>query len=148
MIIRKAQLNDINQIIRLCKAHAAYEKATFNDNNKAELLTRYLFEKANGLQCLVVEEHQHLIGYATFIKQFSTWDADYYVYLDCLFLDDSVRGQGIGTQLMAMIKEYAVSEHCFTIQWQTPNFNTNAIRFYKKLGAQSLSKERFFFNCD
>ncbi|MEO1715245.1 MAG: GNAT family N-acetyltransferase, partial [Bacteroidota bacterium] len=75
---------------------------------------------------------------------FSTWDAEYYVYLDCLYLEPQTRGQGIGTQIMEEVKAFARAEDCSVIQWQTPDFNEKAIRFYQKIGGVSKAKERFF----
>ncbi|WP_109853613.1 GNAT family N-acetyltransferase [Aquimarina sp. AU58] len=145
MIIRFAKEGDIKQIVLLCKAHAIYEKTTFDSNKKAMLLLQYLFGSENALKCVVVEQNNELLGYATFMKQFSTWDADFYIYLDCLYLKEETRGKGIGTKIMAMVKEFAISEGCTIIQWQTPDFNTDAINFYKKTGAKSKAKERFFW---
>ena len=145
MNIRFAKETDVNQIIVLCEAHAIFEKSDYNPNHKAELLSDELFRNSNGLQCLVVEQNNILIGYATFMKQFSTWDANYYIYLDCLFLSENARGNGIGFQMMCKIKEYAISQKCKLIQWQTPAFNENAILFYNKIGAKSNTKERFFW---
>ena len=31
------------------------------------------------------------------------------------------------------------------IKWQTPTFNTRAIKFYDRIGGKSKSKERYFF---
>lgn len=145
MKIRKAILKDIAQLVSLCAAHAAYEKCDFDESNKQQMLTEQLFSEANSIQCLVVENDQELLGYAVFLKQFSTWDTCFYVYLDCLFLDEKIRGQGIGKQLMQKVKDYAAEEKCSEIQWQTPDFNTRAIHFYNEIGAKSKTKERFFW---
>lgn len=146
MIIRFAEKKDVESIVNLCKLHATFEKCDFDKTNKTSLLTKYLFDDKDVLQCLVVEQHKEIIGYATFMKQFSTWDASFYLYLDCLFFLDTVRGKGLGTLLMNRIKAYAKTENCTHMQWQTPNFNTKAIQFYKKIGATTKTKERFFWN--
>lgn len=146
MIIRKPIPKDVEQLIDLCAAHAAYERVSFDKSQKKEKLNKQLFSIENNLQCLVVESDNQLVGYATYMKQFSTWDADFYVYLDCLFLKETTRGNGLGKQLMEKIKEYAVAENCIEIQWQTPSFNSRAISFYKRLGAGSKTKERFFWS--
>jgi len=145
MKIRKAIEKDVEQIVKLCEEHAVFEKATFSKKNKIELLTQHLFHSKINLKCLVVELNNEIVGYATFIKQFSTWDADFYIYLDCLFLREKVRGRGMGKRMMNKVKDYAKSENCNSIQWQTPEFNKKAIAFYKKLGAESKTKERFFW---
>lgn len=146
MQIRFAKKQDVKQIVKLCELHATYEKATFDTFNKEESLIKHLFDSSNNIKCLVVENNNQIVGYSTFTKQFSTWDANYYIYLDCLFFNEEVRGKGLGTKLMVKIKEYAKSENCKIIQWQTPDFNEKAITFYRKLGAKSKTKERFYWN--
>jgi len=94
----------------------------------------------------VVEEENSIIGYATYMKQFSTWDCDFYIYLDCLFLKANARGKGLGKLVMNELKKQAKIQNCNTIQWQTPDFNTKAIHFYQKMGAFSKTKERFFLD--
>lgn len=142
MTIRIAENKDFEAIKKLVKAHAKFEKASALSDNNLDKLSNYIFS-TDVVKCLVVELNNEIVGYATFMKQFSTWDANYYIYLDCLYLNEKTRGKGIGTQIMGKIKAYAKSINCSEIQWQTPDFNKEAIDFYKKLGAESKTKERF-----
>jgi len=144
MLIRKVEERDIDQLIELCALHAAYEKASYSSEGKRDKLFKHLFVDKT-VECLVVENQKELVGYATFLKQFSTWGADYYLYLDCLYLVEELRGQGVGTQLMNLLKSYAEEENCFQMQWQTPAFNKSAISFYRKIGGVSKEKHRFFW---
>lgn len=80
------------------------------------------------------------------MKQYSTWNAAEYLYMDCLFLDDKYRSNGIGVALVNEMKKFGKENDITGIQWQTPDFNERAIKFYKKIGATSLSKERFFLD--
>jgi len=143
MEIRFAEKKDLPQIIELCAEHADYERAEYEVKNKAELLYEYIFGQNVSVKCLVVAQKNSIIGYATFMKQFSTWNADFYIYLDCLYLKADSRGLGLGSSLMEKIKEYAEVENCIVIQWQTPKFNRKAIDFYRKIGGTSKTKERF-----
>ena len=143
MEIRFAEKKDLPQIIELCAEHAEYERAEYEVKNKAELLNEYIFGQNASVKCLVVAQKNSIIGYATFMKQFSTWNADFYIYLDCLYLKADSRGLGLGSSLMEKIKEYADVENCIVIQWQTPKFNRKAIDFYRKIGGTSKTKERF-----
>ena len=146
MEIRFANKNDLPQIIDLFEEHAAYEKADYKRKNKLELLSKFIFGQNPNLKCLVIAQENMIVGYATFMKQFSTWDAGFYTYLYCLFLKENVRGTGLGKLLMEKIKEYAKNENCSTIQWQTPDFNKKAINFYQKVGGRSKTKERFYLD--
>ncbi|REL24017.1 GNAT family N-acetyltransferase [Rhodohalobacter sp. SW132] len=142
--IRFAKETDLAEIVELCHQHALYEKSEYDKTGKQEKLKTHLFCDQPHFNCLVAEVHNEVVGYATYIKQFATWDADFYIYMDCLFLNEKSRGYGIGEQIMNRIKEESQKMGCNLIQWQTPDFNTGAIRFYKRIGATSKSKERFF----
>lgn len=145
MRIRFAEEKDMNAIIDLCKAHAQYEKSSFMEENKKELLSEYILDPDSNIQCLIAESDTEIMGYATFFKQFSTWDAGYYMYVDCLFLKENARGNGTGKQIMELIRAFSKEEDCPVIQWQTPSFNTRAIKFYSQFGAERKNKERFFW---
>lgn len=142
--IRFVEREDLNQVIDLCRAHALYEQSDYSDAGKQDGLLRDLFSTIPKLYCIVAEVGANLVGYATYMKQYATWEAGEYVYMDCLFVAESVRGQRIGEQLVERIKEESLKMGCSLIQWQTPDFNTRAIKFYNRIGATSLSKERFF----
>ncbi len=142
--IRFAEKCDVSQLVALCADHAAYEKAAYDPEGKAQLLTAGLFGEPPALFCLVVEQDDTLIGFLSYMRQYATWDAAWYVYIDCLYLAEPARNKGIGRQLVARLQVESEKLGCELIQWQTPAFNTGAIRFYKRLGASAKSKERFF----
>ena len=142
-IIRNAEVKDLDGIVGLCNAHAIFEKTTYDSTNKKNLLKEHLFGENKALECIVAEQNEQIIGYVTYMKQFSTWDAEFYVYLDCLYLTEESRGKGLGYRLMNEVKQYALSENCRIVQWQTPDFNVSAVEFYNRLGGHSKPKERF-----
>lgn len=146
--IRFAKKEDIHQIIDLCEAHAIYEQSDYSKKGKANQLTKDLFSSTPKLYCLVVETKNKLIGYATFMKQYATWNAKEYIYMDCLFMKDEARGFGLGEKLIVKIKEEGKKFGCDLIQWQTPDFNVRAIKFYNRVGATSKNKERFFLSIE
>ena len=94
----------------------------------------------------VVYSNDKLVGYMSILKQFSTWDMDWYQYLDCLYLSEDARGMGVGLSLMNKMKAFAKANKINTIQWQTPIDNLLAIEFYLKLGAIKKEKQRFFWS--
>lgn len=143
--IRFALSKDMPRVVALCQAHATYEKADYQPEGKTKQLSDSFFEYPPAAYCLVVEHHHQIVGYATFMKQFSTWDAAYYLYLDCLYFEPEARGLGLGKLVMDAVWAFAKAENCRRIEWQTPDFNESAIGFYKKLGAYGKTKERFFW---
>jgi GNAT superfamily N-acetyltransferase len=146
--IRSVKKEDLDELINLCKLHAIFEASGYNTEAKKELLDRNLFSDNPSLSCLVVENANKLIGYVTYMKQFSTWDANYYIYMDCLFMTEESRGFGMGEKLIHKIKVEARKMDCSLIQWQTPVFNKRAMKFYKRIGAYGKRKERYFLEVE
>lgn len=144
VVIRSARPEDLSELIRLCAAHAAYEQASYDRAGKAERLGALLFTTPPRLFCVVAENAGELIGYATWSQEVSTWDAWLYAHMDCLYLDLAGRGSGIGRRLVAQVAREAFAAGCRLVQWQTPTFNTRAMRFYARLGATRKEKVRFF----
>lgn len=144
--IRWARPKDMDELVRLCAEHAEYERSSFAPAGKEEALAHMLFGPDARLRCLVAEEGGKLMGYASFSVEVSTWDADRYMHMDCLFLRPEARNKGIGRALMARIAQEALAEGVKRMQWQTPSFNVNAIRFYDRLGPEKKEKFRMFLD--
>lgn len=142
-IIRDCETNDLTTLVELCQKHAEYEQATYNTDGKEDQLKQALFSKNPKLHCLVVKVNKAIIGYATYTIDYSTWDAADFMHMDCLYLEDTARGFGIGEAIIEKLKQIAIEKNCINIQWQTPTFNTRAIKFYNRIGASGKDKARF-----
>ena len=87
-----------------------------------------------------------LLGFATSRPEFSTWDAAYYLHLDCLYLRPELRSRSVSRRVVSAIDHEAPRLGRGRIQWQTPVFNTNAIALYQRLGATEKNKVRFYLD--
>ena len=145
-IIRKLEEKDLATLVKLCQNHADYEQATYNVTNKVQLLKEVIFANNPKLYCYVIESGVKLGGYFSFSIDFSTWDAQVFLYLDCLYLEPQFRGKKIGEVVFKKLKEIAKHNKCVNIQWQTPIFNKAAIKFYNRIGGIGKDKVRFFIN--
>lgn len=146
LTIRHLEQEDLPVLLQLCEAHARWEECTFHPQGKMDRWRRQLFNPDFGVHCWLLECAGQVVGYATFMEQYSTWEADFYLYLDCLYIEAAFRGRGFGAQLMQALQASAQSHDYPVIQWQTPMFNHSAIAFYQRLGAAAKTKERFFWH--
>lgn len=145
-MIRTIGIEDIPRLLELIQLHASFERASFNPLGKKRALENAFFREVPDLYGFVSVVDEKIEGYTTYLRQYSTWDAAYYLYIDCLFLTEEVRGKGYGAKLMQRVRQEAERMGYKLIQWQTPPFNKRAISFYNRLGAQAKTKERFFWN--
>jgi len=140
-LIRRVIDGDQTSLLLMMKEHAMFEGHKLECPKHQKLST---LENIS-VSMFVVTKNKKLVGYMSVIKQFSTWDMDWYLYLDCLYLKKETRGHGVGFKLMQKLKDFAKENMIQTIQWQTPKDNFSAIEFYQKLGAINKEKERFFW---
>jgi GNAT superfamily N-acetyltransferase len=145
--IQVAEPSDAATISKLCKAHAEFEKASFDSSGHAERLT-FLLSAANPKLTVLLAEQtansaKRAVGYAALTEDISTWKAAPFLHLDCLFVEKEMRGQGLGKAFFEMLKALAAARAIKQIQWHTPEWNQPAIEFYKTLGASSAPKQRF-----
>ncbi|MBS0444635.1 MAG: GNAT family N-acetyltransferase [Proteobacteria bacterium] len=143
-MIRTAAPGDIAQILDLCRAHAAYEKARYVEDRQGPRLARALFSAEPSMHAWVVDEGAaELLGYMTAVTEFATWPARAFVYMDTLYLREHARRQGWGQRLIATLSDFARARGAREIQWQTPPWNDDAIAFYRRIGADEADKVRF-----
>ncbi|TWJ03279.1 L-amino acid N-acyltransferase YncA [Mucilaginibacter frigoritolerans] len=147
-LIREIQENDLDELMLLIEEHTAYEQAVYNGVGKKERLQKELFRENSQLKCWVIEIDNKVNGFCSFTYDYSTWDAAFFIYMDCLYIRSSFRGIGIGSVILARLKVLAAEKQYVNVQWQTPDFNAPAIAFYKKNGALSKDKVRFTLSVD
>ena len=145
-IIRKCEAKDLPALVELCGKHAAFEQADYTLIGKQELLRNAILADVPKLFCFVIESDSKLEGYFSYTFDYSTWDAQTFLYLDCLYLEPAFRGLRIGEIVFNNLKEIAKINNCINIQWQTPIFNNRAIKFYNRIGGIGKDKVRFFIN--
>jgi len=134
---------DLPSLIALCAEHARYERASYDPSTKLDLLKDAIFTHPVRLFAWMAWKDGVPVGYATATVEFSTWAACNYLHMDCLFVEEQARGNAIGAKLLHMVKEQARILDLRELQWQTPDWNIDAMRFYARQGASAKSKQRF-----
>ena len=145
-VIRECIEKDLPELVELCGKHAAFEQANYDSTGKERLLKKALFSDRPKLFCSVIESSSKLQGYFSYTFDYSTWDAQTFIYLDCLYLEPEFRGHRIGEIVFDKLREIAKDNDCVNIQWQTPIFNERAIKFYNRIGGTGKEKVRFFID--
>lgn len=142
MQVRRALANDVGLLLPLCAEHAAYERLTYSAEAGVDELVRALGKRPL-LHAWVAMVADTAIGYASATLDFSTLDCGTYLHMDCLFVREGWRGHGIGRLLWDAVHAFACEQGCRNIQWQTPEWNVDAARFYRRLGATEMIKRRY-----
>jgi GNAT superfamily N-acetyltransferase len=134
---------DVAILVALCMDHALYEQASYDPAGKVKGLQRVLFATPPRLYSWLAWRGGVPMGYATASVEFSTFAAAEYMHMDCLFVDAKVRGNRVGQALMDAVVAMTRSLGLQEVQWQTPEWNDGAVRFYERRGAVAKAKQRF-----
>jgi GNAT superfamily N-acetyltransferase len=143
--VRRTRIGDLPQVVQLVSEHTAYERAAPPPADLARRLEDLLFGTAPPrLRCFVAELNDgQIIGYVSCAPEVSTWDGAEYLHMDCLFLREGHRGLRVGPLLVESVVAEARELGLNQVQWQTPPWNKDAIRFYDRLGAEAKEKQRY-----
>lgn len=141
--IRKAVQKDCPRIFELIKELAHYEKAP----DEVTVTLKHFEESGFGSRpvwwAFVAEENQTVIGFALYYIRYSTWKGQR-MYLEDLYITESERRKGVGSQLMKALMEEARYLNLNGITWQVLDWNKPAIDFYKRY---EISLDAEWINC-
>ncbi|WP_405700407.1 GNAT family N-acetyltransferase [Streptomyces sp. NBC_00069] len=142
--VRPARPEDLPRLVELVHEHVAYEKSAPRPADLADRLGPQLFAEGARLWVLLAEAPDGSVaGYAACSAEFAFWDARHYLHMDCLYLAEEARGHGLGAALTDGVAGLARELGLDQVQWQTPDWNEGAIRFYDRLGATGAPKRRY-----
>ncbi|MEL6814174.1 MAG: GNAT family N-acetyltransferase [Cyanobacteria bacterium J06598_3] len=133
--IRLATPEDVPAIFSLVKALSEYEKLAHEMVGTEADLHKGLFGERPYAEALVADVDGKAAGFALYFYNFSTFLMKPGIYLEDLFVHPDYRRQGIATALLQALASRAVDQDCGRLEWSVLDWNTDAITFYKRIGA-------------
>ena len=140
--IRPAEPADVTDIHSMIVELAVFEKLEHMVVDTEELLHEGLFGDKPACEAIVGEENGEVVAFALFFHNFSTFLTKKGLYLEDLYVRQSHRGKGYGTQLLARLAQLAVERNCGRFEWSVLDWNEPAIGFYQTMGAEILPEWR------
>lgn len=142
--IEIAEEKDVSSIVALIREFAAFENLSeFCEVTEANLIDA-MFGKNGCVEGLMVFSENEAIGYALFYENFASFRGQRGFYLEDLYVKPEFRRSKIGEAFLRKIAQIAKSRNFKRIDFMVLDWNENAIRFYKKLGAEMDESERHF----
>ena len=135
MRVRPGTRSDLDEIARLIRGLAEFERLSDHVTMDEGVLAANLFGERPYAETLIAEEEGEAAGFALFFHTFSTFLGRPGIYLEDVFVVPHMRGRGIGTALLREVAAIAVTRGCGRMEWSVLDWNRDAIRFYERLGA-------------
>jgi GNAT superfamily N-acetyltransferase len=138
--VREARESDLDRILQLIVDLASYEKAAHEVKTTTEQLRIALFGPQPAAYALVAEWDKHVVGFALYFRNFSTWEGVHGLYLEDLYVMGEYRGFGLGKALLMSLAELTVERGYSRLEWAVLDWNQPAIEFYRSLGAVPMDE--------
>lgn len=139
-MIREARPEDTGDILRLIRALAEYEREPDAVEATEDSLDAALFGPQPLVHAHVAEVEGRVVGIAVWFLSFSTWTGRHSLYLEDLFVDPAIRGQGLGRDLVRRLAARAVELGCARMDWAVLDWNEPAMGFYRSFGAGPMEE--------
>lgn len=136
--LRAATINDVPQILAFIAELAKFEALAHEAVATEEVLSEQLFGASPGAEVVMAEVDGTPAGFALFFHSFSTFLGRRGLYLEDLFVRPAFRGCGVGRALMVHLAGIAQARGCGRFEWSVLDWNEDAIRFYRSLGARGM----------
>jgi GNAT superfamily N-acetyltransferase len=133
--IRDATADDLPLIFRFMQKMAAFEGRLEALQATPERLLEALFGAVPQAAVLLAEVDGVPAGFASYFRTYSTFLGRPGIWLDDLYVDEDVRGRGIGTALLRQLARLASQWGCGRIEWTAGTHNQRGLEFYRRQGA-------------
>ncbi|ERM83756.1 GNAT family acetyltransferase [Rhodonellum psychrophilum GCM71 = DSM 17998] len=134
--LRAGKKEDLPRVLELVKELALYEKAPEQVTNTIEMMEKDGFGPHPVFGFFVAQKvsTEEIIGIAIYYYRYSTWKGKR-LYLEDIVVTESERGHGAGKLLFDRVMKKSLEENCTGMMWQVLDWNSPAINFYNKYGA-------------
>ena len=123
---------------------AAYEKLLDEVAASEDDIREALFGQTPRCHCELAFWDGAPAGFALWFYNFSTFAGKAGIYLEDLFVEPELRGQGIGKALLKGLARRCVAEGLPRLQWWVLDWNEPSIAVYRGLGAKPMDEWTVF----
>jgi GNAT superfamily N-acetyltransferase len=142
--IRPATPADAALILTFIKGLAEFELLSDEVTATEADLRESLFGANPGAEVAIGFAGDEPAGFAVFFHNYSTFLGQRGMYLEDIFVIPEHRSNGLGKLLLSHVANIAVERGCGRLEWSVLDWNENAARFYKGLGAEVMDDWRTF----
>lgn len=134
IIVRPVVAGDEGPWLKLFRDYIAFYEESVSDDVIALTWRRLLAGEDNMMALAAVDATGRIVGITAMVFHRSTWSPTLYCYLEDLFVDPAVRGQGVGRALIEATYAEADRRGATRVYWATQAKNATARTLYDSIG--------------
>lgn len=132
MEIRAVTADDHAAWLPLWQGYQRFYATEIPEATSAQTWQRFL-DADEPMHAALAWQDDRAMGMVQWIFHRSCWTAGDYCYLQDLFVDESVRGSGVGRALIEHVYAQARLAGASRVHWLTHESNTNAMQLYDRI---------------
>ena len=132
--IRPLHAEDWLEWKRLWHDYLAFYETELPDVIYDTLFARLLGDDPQDFHGLIAEVEGRPVGLTHYVFHRHGWKVENVCYLQDLYADPTVRGQGVGRALIEAVYAEADNAGAPSVYWLTQDFNTEARKLYDRIG--------------
>jgi len=132
MEIRAVTADDHAAWLPLWQGYQRFYATEIPEATSAQTWQRFL-DADEPMHAALAWQDDRAMGMVQWIFHRSCWTAGDYCYLQDLFVDESVRGSGVGRGLIEHVCAQARLAGASRVHWLTHESNTNAMQLYDRI---------------
>ena len=135
--IRPLRAGDEADWRRLWTAYLTFYETAVAEEVYATTFSRLLGDAPYDPSCFLAISDGRPVGFVHYLAHRHCWRTENVVYLQDLFADASVRGEGIGRRLIEAVYAAADAAGTPTVYWMTQEFNYSGRMLYDRIGTKT-----------
>lgn len=140
--LRQASVDDVDLVLQLIEELAAFEKLSHQVEATREQLQATLFGDKPVAEVVLAFQADDAAGMAIYFHSFSSFLGKPSLHLEDLYVRPRFRGRGHGRALLKHLAALALARGCGRFEWNVLDWNTPAIAFYRRQGAEVITDWR------
>lgn len=142
--IKPTTIEDVPTILSFIRKLAEYEKLAHEMVATEDDLRATLFGERPSAEVVIGYWDDQPVAFALFFHNYSTFLGKPGLYLEDLYVNQELRGKGLGKELLRYLARLAKQRNCGRFEWWVLNWNEPSIQFYKSLGAIPMDEWTVF----
>jgi GNAT superfamily N-acetyltransferase len=133
--IKPAVEADVPALLTLIRELAEFERLLHEVKTTTDDLRTAMFGERPVAAALIARVGDEVVGYAIYYRTFSTFVGRPGIYLEDLYVRPPFRSRGLGRAMLEALATISVELGGGRLEWAALDWNENALRFYRSLGA-------------
>lgn len=133
VLIREAKEPDFGLILKLLTQLWPGKK--LNKSNLEKVYKNIIKSEESEALCALIDDH--IVGFCTILIHDSLWQESKMAHIGEIIVDESFRGQRIGTKLLKKSFVIAKNKGCKKVELDSAFHREKAHKFYEKLGFEN-----------